>query len=239
MKKVFSLLAVLMIAFPFLYLQAQTTLTPKEKKDGWVLLFDGTNTAQWKCANDKPFSAGGWLVKDGMLGLKPVAGSNNYIDIITQDEYSDFDFMADFKTTVGANSGIKYFFTDYKKGGKLGMEYQVLDDDVNPDAKEGHNGNRRCGSLYDILPVTSDKKLNAVGQWNTARIVSKGKHVEHWLNGKKILEFERGSKEYLEALKQSKFTGVVPVFGTVEKGHILLQYHLTEVWFRNIKIRRL
>ena len=85
MKKAFCLLAALMTAIPFLYSQKQNTLTPQEKKDGWILLFDGTNTSQWKCANDKPFSASGWLVKDGVLGLKPVVGSTNYIDIITQD----------------------------------------------------------------------------------------------------------------------------------------------------------
>jgi len=237
MKKAFCLLAALMTVNLFLYSQTQNTLTSKEKKDGWVLLFDGINTSQWKCANEKPFSASGWLVKDGTLGLKPVSGATNYIDIVTQNEYADFDLMADFKTTVDANSGIKYFFTKYEKGGYLGFEYQVLDDDVNEDAKEGHDGNRRCGSFYDMLPASSDKKLNPVGEWNTARIISKGKHVEHWLNGKKVLEFERGSKEFMDALKRSKFNGTVPVFGEVLKGRILLQYHGSEVWFRNIKIK--
>jgi len=88
-----------------------------------------------------------------------------------------------------------------------------------------------------MLPANADKKLNPVGEWNTARIISKGKHVEHWLNGKKILEFERESKVFMDALKQSKFNNTVPVFGDVPKGRILLQYHGSEVWFRNIKIR--
>lgn len=237
MKKVFCLIIACIAAIPFLFSQTSNKLTSKEKSEGWVLLFDGVNTSQWKCADDKPFSASGWLVKDGMLGLKPIPGSKNYTDIITQNEYSDFDLMADFKTTVGANSGIKYLFTKYEKGGFLGFEYQVLDDDVNEDAKEGHDGNRRCGSFYDMLPASSDKKLNPVGEWNTARIISKGKHLEHWLNGKKILEFERGSKAFIDALKLSKFNNTVPIFGEVPKGHILLQYHLCEVWFRNIKIR--
>lgn len=223
---------------PSLYSQKPNALTPEEKKTGWVLLFDGTNTSQWITPDGKPFTASGWIIQNGEIGLKPVKGKN-YTDIITTYEYSDFDLMADFKTTVDANSGIKYFFTDYEKGGKLGMEYQIIDDEVNIDAREGINGNRKCGSFYDVLPASSDKKLNPPGQWNTARIVSKGKHIEHWLNGKKILEFERGSKEYLDHLKQSKFANVVPVFGTVAKGHILLQYHLSEVWFRNIKIRPL
>jgi hypothetical protein len=237
MKKVLCFSAVLMLAIPLLYSQTQNTLTPKEKKDGWVLLFDGVNTSQWKCANDKPFSSSGWIVKDGTLGLKPVPGSSNYIDIVTQNEYSDFDLMVDFKTTVGANSGIKYFFSKYTKGGDLGFEYQILDDNVNEDAKEGHDGNRTCGSFYDMIPASKDKILKPVGEWNTARIISKGKHVEHWLNGKKVLEFERGSKVFMDALKQSKFNNTVPVFGEVSKGRILLQYHGFEVWFRNIKIR--
>jgi hypothetical protein len=88
-----------------------------------------------------------------------------------------------------------------------------------------------------MIPASKDKILKPVGEWNTARIISKGKHVEHWLNGKKVLEFERGSKVFMDALKQSKFNNTVPVFGEVSKGRILLQYHGFEVWFRNIKIR--
>jgi hypothetical protein len=236
MKTICCFFILLALALPDLFAQKPNTLTSEEKKDGWVLLFDGSNTSQWITPDGKPFSAGNWTVQNGELGLKPVKGKN-YTDIITLNEYSDFDLMVDFKTTIDANSGIKYFYTDYEKGGKLGMEYQIIDDEVNIDAKEGINGNRKCGSFYDVLPASSDKKLNPPGQWNTARIVSKGKHVEHWLNGKKILEFDRGSKEYMDALKTSKFANVVPVFGTVTKGHILLQYHLCEVWFRNIIIR--
>jgi hypothetical protein len=238
MKITFCFLFACTSVMPPLLAQKPNSLTSEEKKNGWVLLFDGTNTSQWITPDGKPLSSANWIIQNGELGLKPVKGKN-YTDIITTSEYSNFDLTVDFKTTTDANSGIKYFFTDYEKGGKLGMEYQIIDDEVNIDAKEGINGNRKCGSLYDILPASSDKKLNPVGQWNTARIVSKGKHVEHWLNGKKILEFERGSKEYLDHLKQSKFANVVPVFGTVAKGHILLQYHLSEVWFRNIKIKTL
>ena len=237
MKNVICLMVAMIIFVPFLFSQTPNTLTPKEQKEGWILLFDGVNTSEWKCANDKPFSVSGWEIKDRALGLKPVPGSQNYIDIVTQKEYSDFELMADFKTTIGANSGIKYFFTNYEKGGNLGFEYQVLDDNVNADAKEGHNGNRRCSSFYDMLPASADKKLNPVGEWNSALIICKGKHVEHWLNGVKILEFERGSNVFMDALKQSKFSNTVPVFGEVTKGRLLLQYHGSEVWFRNIKIR--
>ena len=230
-------MVVWMITIPFLYSQTFNTLTPKEKKEGWILLFDGVNTSQWKSANDQPFKASGWEIKNGVLGIKPVPGSQNYTDIVTQNEYSDFELTVDFKTTPGANSGIKYFYTKYEKGGYLGFEYQILDDNLNQDANEGHDGNRMCGSFYDMIPTSPSKKLNAIGEWNTARIVSKGKHVEHWLNGGKILEFDRGSKAFMDALKRSKFKSTVPVFGEVPKGEILLQYHGSEVWFRNIKIR--
>ena len=119
----------------------------------------------------------------------------------------------------------------------MGFEYQVLDDERNPEYSLGINGNHRCAALYDIFPPSTNKKLNPAGQWNIARIVSKGKHVEHWLNGTKVLEFERLSPEFLKALVLSKFKDVVPVFGSVEKGHILLQFHGVVVSYRNIKIR--
>ena len=104
-------------------------------------------------------------------------------DIITRDQYSDFDLKVDFRITKGANSGIKYFFTKYEKGGWLGLEYQILDDENHPDAKLGRDGNRLEGGLYDMLP-TSPKQVNPIGEWNQARIVAKGTKVTHYLNGK-------------------------------------------------------
>ena len=228
---VFSLMSTLVFS------QKLNSLSPKEKKEGWILLFDGINTSEWICPDNRSFALSGWVVENGVLGLKPVKGSNQYSDIITKNEYSDFELTADFKLTTGANSGIKYLFTNYEKGGMLGFEYQVLDDAVHPDAKLGHDGNRKTGSFYDMIPAAADKELKPTGEWNTAKIICKGKHIEHWLNGKKVLEFENGGPAFMEALKQSKFKSTVPVFGNVPKGHILLQYHLSEIWYRNIKIR--
>ncbi len=209
------------------------SLTKKEKKQGWTLLFDGSTSAGWIQANGKPFPDKGWQIKNGSL---TVLENEKGGDIVTVDEYADFELTVDFMLTKTANSGIKYFFTNYPTGGPLGMEYQVMDD---VDASDNKLANHLCGSLYDIFPPdTMKKKVNPIGAWNTARIVCKGKHVEHWLNGKKILTFERGSEPYLTAVAQSKYK-TTPVFGMVEKGRILLQEHGHEVSFRNIKIRKL
>jgi len=237
MKKNFCLFVTLLFLTPVVFSQKLNTLSRKEKKEGWILLFDGKNASQWRCTDDRPFKASGWLIKNGELGLRPFKGANKYSDIMTKDEYSGFELTADFKLPPGANSGIKYLFTDYEKGGKLGFEFQILDDKGHPDANLGHNGNRKTGSFYDMIPASPDKKLNPMGEWNTAKIVCKGKHIEHWLNGKKILEFENGSPAFMEALQQSKFKSTVPVFGSVSRGHIMLQYHQSEVWYRNIKIK--
>lgn len=211
----------------------QNTLTKKEKKQGWTLLFDGTTNKGWTKSNGKPFPENGWQISNGCL---TVLENQKGGDIVTVDEYSDFELSVDFQLSKTANSGIKYFFTNYPKGGNLGMEYQVMDD---VGASDNKLANHLCGSLYDIFPPNeSIKKVLELGQWNTARIVCKGKHVEHWLNGVKILTYERGNDDYLAAVAKSKYK-TEPVFGTVEKGKILLQEHGHEVSFRNIKIRKL
>lgn len=207
------------------------TLTSQEKKEGWILLFDGKTPEGWISSNGNPFPEEGWIIKDGILSLEEGQKGG---DIKTVGEYSDFDLMIDFLYTPECNSGIKYFYTRYSKGGWLGMEYQLLDDVL---AEDNKRTDHLCGALYDIFtPDSTVKNLTGPGSWNTARIVSKGKHVEHWLNGAKILEFERGSSEYLEAVAKSKYKSD-PVFGMIEKGNILLQDHGHIISFRNIKIR--
>jgi len=208
-------------------------LSKKEIKQGWVLLFDGVSTKGWLTPAGKPIPAG-WEIKNGCIStVKDGKGG----DIITTGEYSDFDLSVDYNIEPGCNSGLKYFYTKYATGGNLGMEYQILDDKL---AEDNKKENHLCGSFYDVLPVNADKKkINAPGEWNTIRIVSKGKKVEHWLNGVKILEFTRGDKSYSDAVALSKFNKSVPAFGMVEKGHILLQEHGGVVSFRNIKIKSL
>lgn len=209
---------------------AQNTLTAKEKKQGWVLLFDGTSTNGFTTPGGKPVPAG-WEVKEGTLtAIKGGKGG----DIITTGQYGDFELSVDYNIEPGCNSGIKYFYTKYEKGGNLGMEYQILDDAL---AEDNKLANHLVGSFYDVMPpAVSGKKVNPPGQWNTIRIVSKKGKVEHWLNGKKILSFTRGDAAFTAAVAKSKFSKAVPAFGTVEQGHILLQEHGGQVSFRNIKI---
>ncbi|MVM31554.1 DUF1080 domain-containing protein [Spirosoma sp. HMF4905] len=227
--------------------QAPNTLTAQEKKDGWKLLFDGKTTNGWRGAYKDKFPEKGWEVTDGMLTIQQSNGSESesFGDIVTTSEYTDFDLVFDFKLTEGANSGVKYFVAEQSpkpKGSAFGLEFQVLDDDKHPDAKLGRNGNRTVGSLYDLIPATG-KQAKPIGEWNTGRVISKGKHVEHWLNGKKVVEYERGSEQFRELVAMSKYKApeynANGRFGEAPKGHILLQDHGNRVYFRNMKIKTL
>jgi hypothetical protein len=225
------------------------TVTEQEQKEGWRLLWDGHTTNGWRSSKDEAFPDSGWEMKDGVLS---VIGSNGKEsarggDIITREKYSNFELLVDFKITPGANSGIKIFVqsglgpittTGAKApvGSGIGMEFQILDDVLHPDAKLGHDGDRKMGSLYDLIPAPSSKKVNPIGEWNTARILSRGNHVEFWLNGEKTVEFDRGSKPFRDAVAASKFNKI-DGFGEWADGHILLQDHGNAVSFRNVKIR--
>jgi hypothetical protein len=161
-------------------------------------------------------------------------------DIVTEAMYDNFEVKVDFKITEGANSGIKYYVdTELNKGegSSIGLEFQILDDERHPDAKLGnHEGSRTVGSLYDLIQADTSKHMHPIGEWNTAHIVSKNNQVEHWLNGVKILEYERGSEDFLQLVSESKYKDW-PNFGMLEKGNILLQDHGDLVSFRNIKIK--
>ena len=212
--------------------QPPNQLTPNEKKDGWVLLFDGSSTTGWTTPGGKPVPAG-WVVDNGTLTARKEAKGG---DIVSANQYSDFDLMLDYNLEPEGNSGVKYFYTKYDTGGNLGMEYQILDDKL---AEDNKKANHLTGSFYDVIPPNAPTKINEPGQWNSVRIRAKGKQVEHWLNGVKILEFTRGSQSFTEAVAGSKFNKAVPAFGTVAKGYILLQEHGHQVSFRNIKIKAL
>lgn len=217
-------------------------LTGEEKRDGWKLLFDGVTTQGWRGAYMDSFPAKGWEVRDGMLIVQASGGGEAAFggDILTVDEYGSFELRVDFRITEGANSGIKYFVTEEQPktpGSALGLEYQILDDARHPDAMKGINGNRKLASLYDLIPATGTRP-NPVGEWNHAGILVRGRHVEHWLNGVKVLEYERGGEVFLAHKAESKFKERVG-FGEAERGHILLQDHGNQVFFRNIKIRDL
>ena len=216
------------------------TLTKKEIKEGWNLLFDGKTSNGWRGVFKDKFPEKGWQIKDGILTVLSSTGaeSANGGDIVTIDEYSNFELKVDFKITPGANSGIKYFVTESEgahQGSALGLEYQILDDERHPDAKLGRDGDRTIASLYDLIPA-QNKKPNPIGEWNHAKIISNGKHVEHWLNDTKVVEYERGSESFMKLIAISKYKDKQG-FGLAEKGHILLQDHGNEVSFRNIKIK--
>lgn len=216
------------------------TLTAQEKSDGWKLLFDGKTTAGWRGAHRSTFPDSGWTIENGALVVLPATGgeAKNGGDIVTMDEYSDFDLQLEFQLTEGANSGIKYFVTEKEKpnGSAIGLEYQILDDERHPDAKLGsHEGSRTVASLYDLIKA-ENKTVQPMGEWNAARIISKGQHVEHWLNGAKVLEYERGGEDFRKLVAESKYK-IWENFGEAPQGRILLQDHGNRVAFRNIKIK--
>lgn len=220
-----------------------STLTKEEKEEGWTLLWDGKSSNGWRGASKENFPEDGWEMKDGVLKVLESGGgeSTHGGDIVTIKKYSNFELQIDFKLTKGANSGIKYFVIDGLNkgvGSAIGLEYQLLDDTEHPDAKNGVGGNRTLASLYDLIPSDKSVKPKAPGQWNHARILVNKTHVEHWLNGNKVVEFERGSQIYKALVQKSKYAKY-PDFGEAAEGHILLQDHGNTVSFKNIKIREI
>jgi hypothetical protein len=208
-------------------------LTKKEIKDGWKLLWDGSTSAGWRGYRTPAFPTKGWEMKDGMLtvlGAKNEGPSGG--DIITVDTYKNFELSIDFMYTPAANSGIKYFING---DNNVSCEYQVLDDKLHPDAKLGKNGDRTLAGLYDLIPP-KPKKDNGPDKWNTAKIIVKGNHVEHWLNGQMTVSYERGNDAWRTLVEGSKFKGTKN-FGEAAEGHILLQDHGNRVSYKNIKIK--
>lgn len=237
-----NLLIILFAAITVSASAQDNTLTKKEKKQGWELLWDGKTTEGWRGAKLETFPKSGWNIKDGMLIVSRGSGaeSANGGDIVTTKKYKNFMLSVDFKITKGANSGIKYFVNpDLNKGAgsAIGCEYQILDDDVHPDAKKGTDGNRTLGSLYDLITSDSAKPFNEP-EFNTALIIVEGNHIEHHLNGVKILEYERNNQMWRALVQRSKYKDW-PNFGEAEMGNILLQDHGDVVYFKNIKIKEL
>lgn len=219
-------------------------LTNYERQNGWKLLFDGKSSDGWRGAYKKTFPDKDWKVNNGTITVYESEGKEGGEggDIVTTGEYKSFDLSFEFKLTPGANSGVKYFVTlaENNTGSAIGLEYQVLDDSLHPDAKLGRNGDRTLASLYDLIPSNKPKSvIRPIGKWNTGRIVAyPDNHVEHYLNGIKVLEYVRGSKEFKDLVAISKFK-VWNNFGEAPEGHILLQDHGNTVSYRSIKIKNL
>ena len=218
------------------------TISEKEASEGWKLLWDGKSTEGWRGAKLTTFPSKGWVIDNGILKVLANDGaeSTNGGDIVTIKKYKNFILKVDFMITPGANSGIKYFVnTEINKGAgsSIGCEFQILDDQKHPDAKLGVKGNRTLGSLYDLIPADSSKPFRG-GFFNTAMVVVKGNKVEHWLNGVKIVEYERGNQMWRALVAYSKYKDWEN-FGDWEDGNILLQDHGDEVLYKNIKIKEL
>ncbi len=223
-SRLYLLLSLLLLSNGIL--QAQTT-------GNWLSLFDGNTLDGWKNAQHDTLPEKSWSVENRALVYDPSKGHGG--DIITTRSFKDFELSIQFKISEGSNSGIKYFLLPNTS---IGCEFQIIDDMRHPDAKLGVSGNRETGSLYDIMPADPDKPYKSAGEWNTARIVVQGNHVEHWLNGVKILEYERGSEAFKEAIAKSKFN-TTQGFAEAASSPILLQAHGDKVTFRNIKIKEL
>jgi Domain of Unknown Function (DUF1080) len=207
------------------------TLTDQEKADGWKLLFDGKTTDGWRAFKGKDVPEV-WKVIDDALVVSSKNGKGGG-DIVTEEQYDNFDLAFEWKVTKGANSGVMYRVSE--KGDApyvTGPEYQILDNKGHADGKKLKTS---AASAYDVYAPSEDA-TKPVGEWNKSRIVVNGNHVEHWLNGKKVVEYEFGSDDWNEHVAAGKFKDAKS-FGKEKKGHIDLQWHGDEVAYRNIKIK--
>lgn len=212
----------------------------KSDEDGWTDLLGANPAHFWRQYQHDDFPDEGWHYEDGELIFYPPETDDwtSGLDIITREKYQDFELELEWKVTKGGNSGIFYHIAESERQMVwTGLEMQVLDNEHHFDATQGIDGNRKAGSLYDLIPA-NPQNTKPYGEWNKVRIISQGDHVEHWLNGEKVLEYTRFTEEWYELLSGSKFRDD-PDFGEVREGYIGLQDHSDEVAFRNIRIRRL
>ena len=208
------------------------TLTDAEKSAGWKLIFDGRTFDGWQPIGGAGKPISGWVVQDGMIFHAKAAGGG---DIVTVEKFGDFELTWEWKIGFSGNSGVKYQLPDAARA--IGFEYQLLDDENEPDGKRGGRLHQ-TGGLYDLIEPPADKKVSPVGEWNSSRLIVKGSHVEHWLNGAKTVEFDMGSEDMKARVAKSKYAKQA-AFGEKTKSPILLQDHGGEVAFRSVKLRAL
>jgi hypothetical protein len=215
---------------------APNQLTAAEKKDGWVLLFNGKNLDGWRGYKRPDATGTRWVVQDGLLTLNTGDSKDTHgqRDIISTATFDSFELAWEWKISPGGNSGVKYLVLE-DRDSAIGHEYQVIDDEKHPDAKVGPK--RQTAAFYDVL-AAANRPLKPAGEWNQSRVVVKGNSVEHWLNGTKVLTYQLASPEIATAIAASKFKGI-DRFGKPHKAHILFQDHGDAVWYRNVKVRPL
>ena len=226
---------------------AANTLTAAERNAGWSLLFDGKTFNGWRGLGYDTVPTAHWKIENGTIRKladgqvprlpdgQPAAGG----DLMTRDTYSDFELTWDWKISRAGNSGVKYNVSEEismaaaPNHAALGFEYQMLDDSLHEDNKVPSH---RAGALYDLIAPNASKTLKPVGEWNSSRLVFRGNHGEHWLNGSQVVDFDLGTPAMDSLLARSKYRDIKD-FAKRRAGHIVLQDHVDEVYFRNIKIR--
>jgi len=205
-------------------------LTDAEKQAGWKLLWDGRTLHGWRSFKKSGPPLSGWEIKDGVLTC--VAGGKGG-DLITDQTFDNFEFSWEWAMPPKSNNGIKYFITEERKDA-VGHEYQMIDDSLVKD----HAESSTAAFYLVVAPDPAKKKVKPFGGWNSSRVLVRGNHVEHWLNGEKVVEYECGSEVIMEKVKQTKFK-TAEGFGRKIQGHLLLTYHNDEASFRNLKVREL
>jgi hypothetical protein len=206
------------------------------QSDGFKPLFDGKTLNGWRGYKKADASETRWKVENGIVTIPENDGKDTrgQRDIISTGTYDQFDLRWDWKVAQGGNSGLKYFVLE-DEASAIGHEYQMIDDERHADAKIGPH--RQTAAFYDVLPA-ADRPLKPAGEWNSSQVIVKGNHVEHWLNGKRVLQYELDSPELKAAIAKSKFKDIAR-FGKPQKGHILIQDHGNAVWYRNVRIKPL
>ena len=210
-------------------------LTEQQKAEGWKLLFDGQSTNGWRMFKNAENDS--WEVIDGTLHCKPFndAAENKRADLMTSDQYENYELAFDWKISAQGNSGVIFRVTEeFDVPYASGPEYQVIDDVGYPGELKEEN---KSGGTFDMY-IPQNKTMNPVGEWNSSKLVVNGNHVEHWLNGKKVVDYDLGSDDWKKRVAASKWKDF-PGYGLAKSGHIDLQDHGNEVWFRNMMIKTL
>jgi Domain of Unknown Function (DUF1080) len=224
-----SIVLVTLIALGATVNAQMPSLTAQEKAEGWKLLFDGKSLAGWRGYKSEA-APSGWRAENGELVFSGTGG-----DLMTAEQYGDFEMRFEWKVTPNGNSGVIYCIaTTEPYPWHTGPEFQILH---NAGHKDGANPLTSAGSNYAVNPPVKDV-TKPVGEWNEARLIARGNHVEHWMNGVKLLEYEIGSADWEARVKASKF-GKIPPYGRTKRGYIALQDHGNVVAYRNLKIREL